>query len=407
MGDFKERHLLPGFRFNPTDEEMISSYLAPKVRNELDMDCDWYIHEKNIYEYDSPSDLFQEFQSNHSRYFFSKIKKVSPNSKKVKRCTGDGTWKGEDKGADITDNDEIIIGTRKQFTFKWNVSKEKTPSAGKPERGRWIMHEYALPPKFYQLHGIEDEWVLCMIKTKTPLLNNTAPIEQPSPRRQPTKNPRTTMLRTSMDIVNASLGNGPATPYASPLSEKTTMPLFKGKEVSPPTVMPSMSPFMASSSTKVPLNNSMYGDDCFDLLAEINENCDVMDAISMSFPDAVNQTTIMGPDECHYPDHWHRYAYDQSNFSNTLIDNNAFPFSSPGQFPENNLLRLPEDGTTYAGPTSSSTMPFHQQHLTQDDSQVGARNTCGYQFTNSPIGEMQELPDTEEDINEFIEKLCI
>ncbi|XP_062173478.1 NAC domain-containing protein 41-like [Alnus glutinosa] len=123
--------MLPlGFRFKPTDEELISHYLVNKVKGEQLSwdgipDCDLY-GEKPPWEICGDKD--------EKAYFFTELKKLSKN--RVARTTGCGVWH-ENCTVKIYDNRGDIIGARKLFNF--NVKEGSTT-----KNSNWIMHEFSL-----------------------------------------------------------------------------------------------------------------------------------------------------------------------------------------------------------------------------------------------------------------------
>ncbi|KAK8627287.1 hypothetical protein V6N13_134901 [Hibiscus sabdariffa] len=160
--------LPPGFRFHPTDEELVVQYLRRKV-------LAWPLPASIIPEVDVcksdpwelPGDLEQE------RYFFSTREAKYPNGNRSNRATLSGYWKatGIDKKI-MTCRGNQVVGMKKTLVFY----------RGKPPQGTrtdWIMHEYRLvsaetaacnaPLKKNQTqsHAMAVEnWVLCRIFLK-------------------------------------------------------------------------------------------------------------------------------------------------------------------------------------------------------------------------------------------------
>ncbi|KAJ9140121.1 hypothetical protein P3X46_030803 [Hevea brasiliensis] len=152
--------LPPGFRFQPTDEELVFEYLKRKVLS-------WplpasIIPEINVCKYDPwdlPGDIKQE------GYFFSNKEVKYPNGNRINRATASGYWKA-------TGLDRQIGSSHK--------NQGKTPHATRTD---WIMHEYRLvsvgtvacnnnfpltkncPGKLNSSDQIE-KWVLCRIFLK-------------------------------------------------------------------------------------------------------------------------------------------------------------------------------------------------------------------------------------------------
>uniref|UniRef100_A0A803LMK9 NAC domain-containing protein n=1 Tax=Chenopodium quinoa TaxID=63459 RepID=A0A803LMK9_CHEQI len=127
----------PGFRFHPTEEELVDYYLRRKVcsrRIEVDI-----IKEIDLYKIE-PWDL-QELcktgdDDQNEWYFFSHKDKKYPTGTRTNRATAAGFWKatGRDKAIYCKHD---LIGMRKTLVFY----KGRAPNGQKSD---WIMHEYRL-----------------------------------------------------------------------------------------------------------------------------------------------------------------------------------------------------------------------------------------------------------------------
>lgn len=131
---------LPGFRFHPTDEELVSFYLRRKLEDkpisiQLIMQID-------IYKYD-PWDLPKASSTGGEKegYFYCKRGRKYRNSIRPNRVTGSGFWKatGIDKpvyshGGEGND----CIGLKKTLVYYRG-------NAGKGTKTDWMMHEFRLP----------------------------------------------------------------------------------------------------------------------------------------------------------------------------------------------------------------------------------------------------------------------
>ncbi|KAL3655916.1 hypothetical protein CASFOL_000312 [Castilleja foliolosa] len=128
--------LPPGFRFHPTDEELVVQYLKRKV-----LCCPLpasVIPEFNVYTsnpWDLPGGRGQE------RYFFSTRQVKYPN--RSNRAAGSGYWKS--------------TGSDKQITLVF-YRGNKPPKGARTD---WVMHEYRLT------NLPQENWVLCRIFLKT------------------------------------------------------------------------------------------------------------------------------------------------------------------------------------------------------------------------------------------------
>lgn len=154
-----ELRLPPGFRFHPTDEELVVQYLKRKVFScPLPASIIPEVHVCKADPWDLPGDLEQE------RYFFSTKEAKYPNGNRSNRATNSGYWKatGLDKQI-VTSKGNHVVGMKKTLVFY----------RGKPPHGSrtdWIMHEYRLlnttTHSQSRVVPIMDNWVLCRIFLK-------------------------------------------------------------------------------------------------------------------------------------------------------------------------------------------------------------------------------------------------
>ncbi|CAN6309086.1 unnamed protein product [Urochloa humidicola] len=132
--------VLPGFRFHPTDEELVTFYLRRKVaRKPLSIEI---IKEMDIYKHD-PWDLPKASTAGGEKewYFFCLRGRKYRNSIRPNRVTGSGFWKatGIDRPIYSTANSSESIGLKKSLVYYRG-------SAGKGTKTDWMMHEFRLPP---------------------------------------------------------------------------------------------------------------------------------------------------------------------------------------------------------------------------------------------------------------------
>ncbi|XWS10271.1 hypothetical protein CRYUN_Cryun39dG0061300 [Craigia yunnanensis] len=129
---------LPGFRFHPTDEELVGFYLQRKVdKKPLRIEL---IKQIDIYKFD-PWDLPKPSIVGESEsYFFCKRGRKYRNSIRPNRVTGSGFWKatGIDKPVYSHGGDHACIGLKKTLVYYRG-------SAGKGTKTDWMMHEFRLP----------------------------------------------------------------------------------------------------------------------------------------------------------------------------------------------------------------------------------------------------------------------
>ncbi|MBA0721706.1 hypothetical protein Golax_009220 [Gossypium laxum] len=130
---------LPGFRFHPTDEELVGFYLRRRVENKpVKIQL---IKQMDIYKYD-PWDLPRaESEGQSESYFVCKRGRKYRNSVRPNRVTGSGFWKatGIDRAVySHGSEDHQCIALKKTLVYC-------PGSAGKGTKTDWMMHEFRLP----------------------------------------------------------------------------------------------------------------------------------------------------------------------------------------------------------------------------------------------------------------------
>ncbi|XP_074556650.1 NAC domain-containing protein 87-like [Curcuma longa] len=147
----KGMELPPGFRFHPTNEEIISHYLLPKISDHsfaalavADVDLN------KCEPWDLPS---KAKMGGKEMYFFCQRDKKYPTGMRTNRATQSGYWKATGKDKEIHTGKGALVGTKKTLVFY----KGRAP---KGERTNWVMHEFS--------HQSKDEWVVCRVVDKNP-----------------------------------------------------------------------------------------------------------------------------------------------------------------------------------------------------------------------------------------------
>lgn len=148
--------LPPGFRFRPTDEELVVQYLKRKVFS-FPLPAS-IIPEVEVYKsdpWDLPGDMEQE------KYFFSTKEVKYPNGNRSNRATKSGYWKatGIDKQIVMRGQQQQLVGLKKTLVFY----RGKSPHGC---RTNWIMHEYRLANLESNNHPVQGNWVICRIFLK-------------------------------------------------------------------------------------------------------------------------------------------------------------------------------------------------------------------------------------------------
>lgn len=152
--------LPPGFRFHPTDEELISHYLSKKV-------VDSNFSATAIAQVDmnkiEPWDLPRIARMGEKEwYFFCVRDKKYPTGLRTNRATAAGYWKATGKDKEIY-RGKSLVGMKKTLVFYGG-------RAPKGEKSNWVIHEYRLEGK-YSLQNLpktaRNEWVICRVFKKS------------------------------------------------------------------------------------------------------------------------------------------------------------------------------------------------------------------------------------------------
>ncbi|KAK6150751.1 hypothetical protein DH2020_015683 [Rehmannia glutinosa] len=145
--------LPPGFRFHPTDVELVMYYLKRKVLGKkLHLEA---IAEVNIYKF-SPWDLPDKSclkSKDLEWFFFCPREKKYASGVRVKRATENGYWKTTGKDRPIRHNDKTV-GTVKTLVFHLG-------HAPQGERTDWVLHEYRILDNQLAAAGVQTEEQSC------------------------------------------------------------------------------------------------------------------------------------------------------------------------------------------------------------------------------------------------------
>ncbi|CAN4104209.1 unnamed protein product [Withania somnifera] len=178
--DCGDPHLPPGFRFHPTDEELITYYLLKKV-----LDCNFVA--RAIAEVDlnkcEPWELPGKAKMGEKEwYFFSLRDRKYPTGLRTNRATEAGYWKATGKDREIYSSKTCaLVGMKKTLVFY----RGRAP---KGEKSSWVMHEYRLDGKFayhYISRSSKDEWVISRVFQKNTGSTGTAAITSNGGKRRP------------------------------------------------------------------------------------------------------------------------------------------------------------------------------------------------------------------------------
>ncbi|KAH7572788.1 hypothetical protein JRO89_XS03G0013900 [Xanthoceras sorbifolium] len=143
-----------GFRFNPTDEELIE-ILERKVYGQEMPLHGHFIVERNLYDHEPQHIEWDNTLSvpDNERYCYCMR---GTDSREV---SGRGWWKatGHVKKIYASNNQSVVAGYKRPLTF--HRFKDNERNRNKAIKTNWLMHEYSL-------HSNSTEWRLCKIKYK-------------------------------------------------------------------------------------------------------------------------------------------------------------------------------------------------------------------------------------------------
>ncbi|KAK3153928.1 hypothetical protein QOZ80_2BG0183360 [Eleusine coracana subsp. coracana] len=148
--------LPPGFRFYPSDEELVSFYLRKKVANErvasgtlVEVD----LHAREPWELPDVAKLTAE-----EWYFFSFRDRKYATGSRTNRATKTGYWKATGKDRVVHELGTCtMVGMRKTLVFYLG----RAPNG---QKTGWVMHEFRLETPNT---SPKEDWVLCRVFNKS------------------------------------------------------------------------------------------------------------------------------------------------------------------------------------------------------------------------------------------------
>ncbi|XP_044506985.1 NAC domain-containing protein 71-like [Mangifera indica] len=159
--------LPPGFRFHPTDEELVAYYLDRKITGrtielEIIPEIDLYKHEP----WDLPDKSYLPGKD-MEWYFFSPRDKKYPNGSRTNRATRTGYWKATGKDRTVQSH-KRSVGMKKTLVYY----KGRAPHG---IRTNWVMHEYRLLESLCGTasSSLKDSYALCRVFKKSIQVSKT------------------------------------------------------------------------------------------------------------------------------------------------------------------------------------------------------------------------------------------
>ncbi|KAG0467450.1 hypothetical protein HPP92_019030 [Vanilla planifolia] len=157
----EQLYLPPGFRFHPTDEEIILHYLLEKI---VDRNFSCFAISEANFNYSEPWELPSKAKMGENEwYFFCQKDRKYPTGMRTNRATEAGYWKATGKDKEILERQGVLIGMKKTLVFYQG-------RAPRGQKTNWIMNEYRLEGKqqeFFNLSTpLKGEWVVCKVYHK-------------------------------------------------------------------------------------------------------------------------------------------------------------------------------------------------------------------------------------------------
>ncbi|XP_052309164.1 NAC domain-containing protein 17 isoform X1 [Populus trichocarpa] len=150
----------PGFRFHPTDEELVLYYLKKKIcKKRIKLNI---IRELDVYKWDPEELPGQSILKTGDRqwFFFSPRDRKYPNGARSNRATRQGYWKATGKDRIVVCNSRNV-GVKKTLVFY----RGRAPSG---QRTDWVMHEYTLDEEeLNRCPNVQDYYALYKVFKKS------------------------------------------------------------------------------------------------------------------------------------------------------------------------------------------------------------------------------------------------
>ncbi|KGN50914.1 NAC domain-containing protein 86 [Cucumis sativus] len=153
--------LPPGFRFHPTDEELVAYYLKRKINGrEIELEI---IPEVDLYKcepWDLPGKSLLP-SKDLEWYFFSPRDRKYPNGSRTNRATKAGYWKATGKDRKVNSQSRAV-GMKKTLVYY----RGRAPHGARTD---WVMHEYRLDDRECEVasSGLQDAYALCRVFKKS------------------------------------------------------------------------------------------------------------------------------------------------------------------------------------------------------------------------------------------------
>ncbi|KAM5550765.1 NAC domain-containing protein 101 [Rosa sericea] len=143
-----------GYRFHPTDLELVAYYLHNRVAMADQFHSSPILDCPDFYGKNAPWLIWDRFraQSNNMKeeetlYFFTHRKKLNPKAKKFDRKVGSGTWSAQ-YSKNVVAADNSVVGIKREFRYEGGSDPH--------QNGAWLMQEYEITS--------HNDLVLCTLR---------------------------------------------------------------------------------------------------------------------------------------------------------------------------------------------------------------------------------------------------
>ncbi|XP_024986311.1 NAC domain-containing protein 71-like isoform X1 [Cynara cardunculus var. scolymus] len=205
--------LPPGFRFHPTDEELIGYYLKRKIEGlEIELEV---IPVVKLYKFDPwelPEKSFLPKQDMEWFFFCPRDRKY-PNGSRTNRATNAGYWKATGNDRKVVSKSSVL-GYRKTLVFY----RGRAPFG---DRTAWLMHEYRLCDDVS--HGtpsFQGSFTLCRVMKKNEQKTSYVNSE---PKTKGIGSGSSNRYSNSIQVTNEPIGNESS--FSSPLTSYQKTPI--------------------------------------------------------------------------------------------------------------------------------------------------------------------------------------
>ncbi|KAF8412634.1 hypothetical protein HHK36_000603 [Tetracentron sinense] len=152
--------LPPGFRFHPTDEELVAYYLCRKINGgTIELEIIPVVDLYKCEPWDLPDKSYLP-STDMEWYFFSPRDRKYPNGSRTNRATRAGYWKATGKDRTVSSQNRAV-GMKKTLVYY-------SGRAPHGIRTNWVMHEYRLAESVCNtISSSKDAYALCRVFKKT------------------------------------------------------------------------------------------------------------------------------------------------------------------------------------------------------------------------------------------------